>query len=60
MVCISDTHDKLLECNIPDGDVLIHAGDMTCVGDKKSIMKFNDQLKQLPHATKLLIAGICK
>ena len=32
-VCTSDTHNQTDKCNfhIPDGDVLIHAGDFTQV-----------------------------
>lgn len=30
IVCISDTH--MLGCDIPDGDILIHAGDLTFSG----------------------------
>uniref|UniRef100_A0A1I8B101 Metallophos domain-containing protein n=1 Tax=Meloidogyne hapla TaxID=6305 RepID=A0A1I8B101_MELHA len=45
-VCISDTHEKMDEILdlIPDGDVLIHAGDFTEAG-------------KLPHKVKIVIAG---
>jgi predicted phosphodiesterase len=29
IVCISDTHEKHKQLNLPKGDVLIHAGDFT-------------------------------
>lgn len=32
-VCISDTHDLHAKLNVPDGDVLIHAGDFMAFGD---------------------------
>lgn len=32
IVCISDTHTKHGDLNIPDGDILIHAGDFTSFG----------------------------
>ena len=40
-VCLSDTHcnDGCFQ-NVPDGDVLIHAGDFTYVGSKKEIEIF--------------------
>lgn len=29
VVCISDTHELHREVNVPDGNILIHAGDFT-------------------------------
>lgn len=45
-VCISDTHEKLEEILpiIPDGDVLIHAGDFTNYGDVGEVIKFNAEI----------------
>lgn len=45
-VCISDTHAKLwkMKHQIPAGDVLLHAGDITNVGLPKDIKEFNDTL----------------
>ncbi|PAV71278.1 hypothetical protein WR25_03069 [Diploscapter pachys] len=58
-VCISDTHDQLADFlpDIPDGDVLIHAGDFTNSGDVSSVIKFNQELGTLPHKHKIVIAG---
>ncbi|XP_063422827.1 metallophosphoesterase MPPED2-like [Mytilus trossulus] len=59
-VCISDTHSKIEYCPkdfVPDGDVLLHAGDITNVGHPKEIKQFNDYLATLPHKHKVLIAG---
>jgi Icc-related predicted phosphoesterase len=39
IVCISDTHCRLEEVFIPDGDVLVHTGDLTFVGDIKETSK---------------------
>ena len=39
-VCISDTHTKHYALKIPDGDVLIHAGDFTYGGQPKEIDEF--------------------
>jgi hypothetical protein len=54
-VCISDTHTQT--CNIPDGDILIHAGDMTNKGTVAEIQSHVDWLDSLPHAHKVAIAG---
>jgi len=58
-VCISDTHGKLDEMvnEIPDGDVLIHAGDFTNYGDVGEVINFNAAMGTLPHKVKLVIAG---
>lgn len=59
-VCISDTH-AAIEKNpldfVPDGDVLLHAGDITKVGQPNEIKKFNEYLGKLPHKHKIVIAG---
>ena len=59
-VCISDTHSlesALPKGFIPDGDVLIHAGDFTMHGHPSEITKFNEFLGQLPHQYKVVVAG---
>ncbi|KAK5998634.1 putative rhamnogalacturonate lyase C [Cladobotryum mycophilum] len=55
VVCISDTHEQ--KVNIPDGDVLIHAGDLTDSGTAADIQKQLDWLKSQPHAVKVVVAG---
>lgn len=58
LVCISDTHNKhKMMPEIPDGDVLIFAGDMSMIGQKNDIKVFNDFLGTLPHTHKIVIAG---
>ncbi|GMT27421.1 hypothetical protein PFISCL1PPCAC_18718, partial [Pristionchus fissidentatus] len=59
VVCTSDTHELLENIIdlIPDGDVLIHAGDFTNFGDEGNITLFNELMGQLPHPHKLVIAG---
>ncbi|KAK6767272.1 hypothetical protein RB195_026505 [Necator americanus] len=45
VVCISDTHNQLDQVKeIPDGDVLIHAGDLTNYGSEEELKKFNDEI----------------
>ncbi|KAJ0395969.1 hypothetical protein ATCC90586_003340 [Pythium insidiosum] len=61
VVCISDTHglheELLAATGIPDGDVLIHAGDFTDTGDRDEVLAFNAFLARLPHRYKLVVAG---
>ncbi|EEP80103.1 predicted protein [Uncinocarpus reesii 1704] len=55
VVCISDTHNNQLE--IPDGDILLHAGDLTQSGSRSEIQAAIDWLNTLPHQHKVVIAG---
>jgi Icc-related predicted phosphoesterase len=57
IVAISDTHALHRSLTIPDGDILVHAGDITRQGDPREVDDFNDFLGQLPHRDKIIIAG---
>lgn len=57
IVCLSDTHNRHERIDVPDGDVLVHAGDATLRGTRREIAAFDDWLAQLPHAHKLFVAG---
>lgn len=57
IVCISDTHTLHDQVSIPDGDILIHAGDLTNRGSFQDVVDFNNWLGQLPHRHKIIIAG---
>lgn len=57
IVCISDTHGKHQGLEVPEGDLLIHAGDVSRRGKAKEIHKFNDWLGTLSHPYKVVIAG---
>ncbi|TMW66287.1 hypothetical protein Poli38472_004052 [Pythium oligandrum] len=57
VVCISDTHGKHRNVQVPDGDVLIHCGDFTNKGTHQEIKDFNDWIGTLPHRHKIVIAG---
>ena len=58
IVCISDTHSTVMDpLSIPDGDILIHAGDFTNFGEVRYINLFNEFLGCLPHRNKIVIAG---
>lgn len=50
-VCISDTHGKTFE--VPDGDVLLHTGDLSSGGTFASLYQTFQWLKGLPHQWKL-------
>lgn len=56
VVCISDTH-TLEWSDIPDGDLLIHAGDLCNDGSVREIQGTVNWLKTLPHRHKIVIAG---
>ncbi|XP_062518706.1 metallophosphoesterase MPPED2-like [Corticium candelabrum] len=56
-VCLSDTHSKTNGLSVPQGDVLLHAGDFSNVGLPRDIEKFNAFLGSLPHPVKVVIAG---
>jgi len=58
LVCISDTHSRHEKIPlIPDGDVLIHAGDCTGRGNLPGLHEFVKWFGALPHKHKILIAG---
>src|SRR5665213_2149728 len=57
IVAISDTHRKHREVEVPDGDVLIHAGDITSSGEMGTIKDFAAWMKELPHCYKIVISG---
>ncbi|MDQ3799180.1 MAG: metallophosphatase domain-containing protein [Acidobacteriota bacterium] len=58
IVCLSDTHNYSSEqIRIPDGDILIHAGDATIQGTIDEIVWFNEWFAALPHRHKIFVAG---
>ena len=59
IVFISDTHDQhdRMLAPIPDGDILIHAGDATMMGRINEIAAFGAWFRNLPHKHKVLVAG---
>jgi Icc-related predicted phosphoesterase len=57
IIAISDTHNLHGETEIPEGDVLIHAGDFTEHGTLEEVLEFERFLRKLPHKHKILIAG---
>ncbi|ETW84173.1 hypothetical protein HETIRDRAFT_472645 [Heterobasidion irregulare TC 32-1] len=54
-VCISDTHQHVFP--VPDGDVLLHSGDLTGTGTLRGFKITMDWLYGLTHPLKIIIAG---
>ncbi|KAL1694369.1 Metallo-dependent phosphatase-like protein [Schizophyllum commune] len=54
-VCISDTHNRSFP--VPDGDVLLHSGDLTDLGRLSDFKLTMNWLYSLPQKTKIIIAG---
>ncbi len=57
IVLISDTDGRHNEVDIPDGDILIHAGDLSSRGKKEEIIDFLNWFSNQPHKYKIFIAG---
>lgn len=57
IVCLSDTHNRNEQIIVPDGDILIHAGDATIRGTIDEIVLFNEWFANLPHQYKIFVAG---
>jgi hypothetical protein len=50
IVCLSDTHELHRDAEVPDGDLLVHSGDITFFSRRRSVLTdFNDWLGELPH-----------
>lgn len=50
--CISDTHTMLNRVELPEADLLIHAGDATFRGTIKELTEFNNHLGKIKHKYK--------
>lgn len=59
VVCASDTHGQNLitKWDWPEGNILVHAGDLTARGSPESLKKVGRELSQLPYRYKVVIAG---
>jgi Icc-related predicted phosphoesterase len=58
VVVISDTHDMHREVEVPQGDLLIHAGDfMMDNRSAEGLLDFNQWLGELPHPFRVVIPG---
>lgn len=57
IVCLSDTHDFHDRLVVPDGDVLLHAGDTTMGGKPAQVEAFARWFAARPHRHKIVVAG---
>jgi len=57
LTLISDTHGYHRHLQLPAGDVLIHAGDITARGSKAEVVDFLDWLEGLDYQHKIFIGG---
>eukprot|EP00455_Lapot_gusevi_P010943 TRINITY_DN15015_c0_g1_i4.p1 TRINITY_DN15015_c0_g1~~TRINITY_DN15015_c0_g1_i4.p1 ORF type:complete len:311 (-),score=72.13 TRINITY_DN15015_c0_g1_i4:63-995(-) len=61
VVCLSDTHNQLQSYvangMIPEGDILIHAGDFSDYGTEAELAEFCSAFASLPHRHKIVICG---
>lgn len=55
IVCISDTHNQTPK--LPQGDVLIHAGDLTNQGSFSELEKTVKWLESTDFQAKIVVAG---
>jgi Icc-related predicted phosphoesterase len=56
IVCISDTHLKH-DFKVPNGDILVHAGDLTSTGTMQQVIIAANWLIPFPHKYKVFVAG---
>ena len=57
IVLISDTHNRHRMLKMPEGDVLIHAGDFTNKGTEQEIREFDAWLASLDYQHKIVVPG---
>lgn len=57
LVLVSDTHQRHDDLVVPDGDVLVHAGDFCRRGKEDEVARFNAWLGLRNHRHKIVIAG---
>lgn len=57
VVVLSDTHGVFNNLTVPEGDILIHAGDLTSFGNIDQVEQGIAFLESLPHEYKLFVPG---
>ena len=57
IVCISDTHTYHNRVTVPEGDILVHAGDFCAGGNPLEVGHFLDWMESLPHKVKIVVPG---
>lgn len=56
-VIISDSHGQHAKLNLPKGDAIIHAGDITQRGAENEVIDFLNWFTDLDFKYKIFIAG---
>ena len=56
VVALADVHNNE-QLHVPDGDLLLIAGDLTGSGTLRQMARFSAWLRKLPHRHKVVIAG---
>ena len=57
IISISDTHGRHNDVDLPNGDMLIHSGDISSKGTEAEIDDFLKWFSSQPHKYKIFIAG---
>ena len=57
IIAISDTHGCHRQLQLPEGDIILHAGDVCDRGNKDHVLDFIDWYQQLPYQYKIMIGG---
>jgi Icc-related predicted phosphoesterase len=57
IVALADTHLRHEGLVVPDGDVLVHAGDLLQHGSLDELARAADFFRALPHPIKIIVAG---
>ncbi len=57
IIAFADTHTQHERLTIPEGDILIFAGDISGSGELHEIKRFNEWLGRLSHKYKFVIPG---
>lgn len=57
VVCISDTHGDHAQLQLPGGDVLVHAGDITAHGSRDDYLDFLEWFAAQPHRHRVFVPG---
>ena len=57
IVAVSDTHMGHSDLRLPEGDILIHAGDATYMGTIPEINEFGNWMRNQPFKHKIFVAG---
>lgn len=57
VVCLSDTHGRHHDLEMPDGDVVVHAGDFSKRGRPAEVLAFLEWYAALSYPHKVLVGG---